>query len=149
MLAKNSPRPKRGYEPVFTVLGYYDGPRKGIASYRGKPHFFDCRFNDKDEYSEEFLLTPLDEATFRLAMESSEIFRRWELFFHAGKKISRSNRDYLEDTKRYRMINRILEKRLVTIPRKAIARIGTFKVLGRPKLPKGVIRPLQVRWTSS
>jgi hypothetical protein len=138
---------KRGYEPVFTVLEYYDGPRKGIASYRKTPHFFDCIINDKNEYSEKYLLTPVDDETYRLAMEASEIFRKWEIRFHDNKRASTTSRAYLLDTKKYRAINRVLDKRLVTIPRQAIIRMGHFDVLGQPKLPKGVIRPLQVKWT--
>jgi hypothetical protein len=99
MPAKRSPKLRRGYERVFTVLEYYDGPRKGVAGYRGVPHFFDCIFIHGDGYSEQFLLTPLDETTFLLAMESSEIFRRWELAFREGKKVSKSSREYLKDSK--------------------------------------------------
>ena len=33
-----------GYEEVFTVMDYYDGPRKGVANFRGQPHFYDCIF---------------------------------------------------------------------------------------------------------
>ena len=146
-MPQKSPRTKRGYEPVFTVLEYYDGPRKGIASYKKTPHFFDCIINDKNEYSEKYLLTPVDDETYQLAMEASEIFRKWEIRFHDSKRASTTTRAYLLDTKKYRAINRVLDKRLVTIPRQAIIRTGHFEVLGRPKLPKGVIRPLQVKWT--
>jgi hypothetical protein len=148
-MLKKSPTMKRGYELVFTVLEYYDGPRKGIASYRKTPHFFDCIIsNDKNEYSEKYFLTPLDDETYRLAMEASEIFRKWEIRFHDNKRTSTTSGAYLLDTKKYRAINRVLDKRLVTIPRQAIIRIGHFDVLWRPKLPKGVIRPLQVKWTA-
>jgi hypothetical protein len=147
MTAKKLPKLKREYEPVFTVLEYYDGPRKGIAQYEGTPHFFDCIASKDAEYSEEYLLTPVDEATFRLAMEATEIFRKWELAFHRKRRVSTSSRAYSCDTKKYREINRVLDKKLVTIPRRAITRIGDFQVLGRPNLPKGIIRALQVRWT--
>jgi len=146
-MLKKTQKTKRGYELVFTVLEYYDGPRKGIASYRKAPHFFDCIINDKNEYSEKYFLTPLDDETYRLAMEASEIFRKWEIRFHDNKRTSKTSRAYLLDTKKYRAINRVLDKHLVTIPRQAIIRMGHFDVLGRPKLPKGVIRPLQVKWT--
>jgi hypothetical protein len=146
-MRQKSPKMKRGYEPVFTVLEYYDGPRKGIAGYRKTPHFFDCIINDKDEYSEKYLLTPVDDETYRLAMEASKILRKWEIRFHENKRANTTSRAYLLHTKKYRAINRVLEKRLVTIPQQAIIRMGHFDVLGRPKLPKGVIRPLQVKWT--
>jgi hypothetical protein len=71
---------KPGYERVYTVVDYYDGPRKGIADYKGKPHLYECMFDEsKDNYSERFLLAPLD------AMEDWAIWQRWELANHTGK----------------------------------------------------------------
>ena len=68
------PELKPGFEAVFTVRVYYDGPRSGIANYQGKPHFYDCIFDEaKDDYSDEYWLTPIDSATFELAMEDWEI----------------------------------------------------------------------------
>jgi hypothetical protein len=36
---------KPGYERVFAVTDYHDGPRKGIANYQGEPHFYECLLN--------------------------------------------------------------------------------------------------------
>jgi hypothetical protein len=56
---------KPGYEAVFTVPDYYDGPCRGVANYKGKPHLYDCIFDgEKGNYSEQFWLTPIDSATF-------------------------------------------------------------------------------------
>jgi hypothetical protein len=41
--------PKQGFEEVFTVTDYYDGPRQGIANYLGSPHFYDCIFSDQKQ----------------------------------------------------------------------------------------------------
>jgi hypothetical protein len=61
---------KPGYERVYTVIDYYDGPRKGIADYRGKPHFYECIFDEsKNDYTDSFLLAPVDPQSFQLAME--------------------------------------------------------------------------------
>lgn len=77
---------KPGYECVHTVTDYCDGPRKGIANYQGKPHLFECIFDEsKDNYSELFWLAPVDAETFRFAMEDWAIWQRWELAFHSGK----------------------------------------------------------------
>jgi hypothetical protein len=76
----NSEELKPGYEYVFTVTEYFDGPRKGIANYQGNPHFYECIFDEvKDDYSGVFQLTPLDSETLKLAMEDWEIWRRWNL----------------------------------------------------------------------
>ena len=36
------PQLQPGYKEVFTVTDYYDGPRKGIANFKGLPHFYEC-----------------------------------------------------------------------------------------------------------
>src|SRR5258708_2878617 len=75
---------KCGYERVFTVSDYYDGPRQGIADFHGKPHFYECIFDKvKVDYSDLFRLTPLNAETFNLAMEDWDIWR--EDAYYAGK----------------------------------------------------------------
>lgn len=69
-----------GYERVYTVLDYYDGPRKGVADFRGQPHLYECIFDKlKGNYSESFLLMPLDVESSRFALEDWAIWQRWEL----------------------------------------------------------------------
>ena len=41
-----------GYDEVFTVTEYYDGPCQGIANFRGRAHFYDfdeAKENDAEE----------------------------------------------------------------------------------------------------
>lgn len=58
---------KPGYELVFAVTGYYDGPRKGTANYLGKAHLYERIFDETaGDYSESFLLTLLDTASFQI-----------------------------------------------------------------------------------
>ena len=53
-------------EPVFEVNEYFDGPRVGIASFRGKRCHFKSRYLDAVEYKGDsesvdiFEITPLD-----------------------------------------------------------------------------------------
>jgi hypothetical protein len=57
-------------EIAFTITDYYDGPLNGIANFLGKPHFYERIFDAaQDDYSDMYRLTPVDEPTFRLAME--------------------------------------------------------------------------------
>ena len=80
---------KPGYERVHTVVDYYDGPRKGIADYGGKPHLFECIFDEsKDDYSQMFHLKLLDPETFRIAMEDWAIWKRWEMHFTPVRQTS-------------------------------------------------------------
>lgn len=139
---------KPGYEIVFTVTEYYDGPRKGIADYQGKPHLYECLFDEAaDNYSQSFLLTPLDQESFDLAMEDWEIWRRWEDAFHSGKADKSTHPALPHEARRHAELKQILEKSLVTDPKKALTRIGQFDVRGASSLPRGVLRPLQVKWT--
>src|SRR6202012_5170669 len=95
-------------ETVFTVTDYYDGPRKGIANFRGKPHFYECIFDSgKDDYSVVYRLTPLDEHVFHLAMESWDIWRRWERAFHTGKTNMETHPALPQDKSRYEELKTI------------------------------------------
>ena len=139
---------RAGYEYVFTVTDYYDGPRKGIANYRGQPHFYEGVFDEaKGDYLELFRLTPLDTEIFQLAMEDWDIWQRWETAFRTGKTDRDTHPALPHEAKRHAELEGILDRTLVTDPEKAFVKVGRFEVLGKPILPKGVIRPLQVEWS--
>ena len=138
---------KPGYESVYTVVDYYDGPRKGIADYRGKPHLYECIFDEsKDDYTDSFRLAPVDPQIYQLAMEDWGIWQRWELGFHTGKVSMSTHPALPNERERHTELQAILQKALVVDPAKAVICIGHFEVLGSPVLPKGVHRPLQVKW---
>jgi hypothetical protein len=82
---------KPGYEKVFTVTDYYDGPRQGVANFKGEPHFYDCIFDEtRNDYSNLYQLTPVSPQVFDLAMEDWAIWERWESAFHAGSRVPHS-----------------------------------------------------------
>jgi hypothetical protein len=67
------------FEIIYTMTDYYDGPRAGIASFHGIPHLYQSLFDyTHDDWTDIYLLKPIDEATFRLALEDWEIYKRWE-----------------------------------------------------------------------
>ena len=137
---------KDGFELVFTVEDYYDGPRKGIANYQGRPHFYECIFDGKKQnYSDRFQLTPLDQNTFEIALEAWEIWRRWEMAFSQGETTLDTHPALPHEAARCSQLQKILEP-LVTDDRKAIVRTGHFEARQGPALAKGVMRPLQVKW---
>jgi hypothetical protein len=39
---------ERPFEKVYTMTDYYDGPRRGIADFDGRPHFYDSEWDDLD-----------------------------------------------------------------------------------------------------
>jgi hypothetical protein len=139
-----------GYEAVFTVTDYYDGPRKGVANFRGQPHFYDCIFDDaKDEYSDLYRLTPLSQSIFELAKEDWAIWKRWEAAFHSGKATVESHPALPQDRARHEQIRAILDSVLTTNAAVCVTQHGSFERFGSGEYPKGVIRPLQVRWTDA
>jgi hypothetical protein len=59
-----------GYDKVYTVTEYYDGARAGVADFNGQPHYYECQFDELEgNWSDVFLLKPIDSETFRLALE--------------------------------------------------------------------------------
>ena len=77
-------------EQVFTVHGFYDGPRGGVAHYGGVPHAYRSLFLDYERdadgkrLDDVFLLKRIDSRLFDLALEDWEIFLRWRAAFDAG-----------------------------------------------------------------
>jgi hypothetical protein len=69
------------FEAVHTVTDYYDSPRRGIADFHGRPY----ADNSEDDWSDAFFLQPIDDETFRLAMEDWDIWSRWVREFHSGR----------------------------------------------------------------
>src|ERR1700682_1076876 len=51
-------------EIVLLVDVFWDVPQTGIANYGGKPHGFDCIFDEtRDDWTDQYLLRPLDHET--------------------------------------------------------------------------------------
>jgi hypothetical protein len=136
-----------GFEEVFTVTDYYDGPRQGVANYQAQPHFYDRIFDDsRGEYSELFRLTPISQTTFQLAMEDWAIWRRWELAFAAQDVTLDTHPALREDRARHEEIKSVLDSALVTDEETCVLLKGLFEPRGAHGVI-GVLRDFQVRWT--
>lgn len=71
-----------GWERIYTIEQYWDGPILGVANFEGRPHVFECLFDDKrDEWSERYALSPIDEELLGLILEKQKIWRRWQKAF--------------------------------------------------------------------
>jgi hypothetical protein len=139
---------KPGYEEVFTVTDYYDGPRQGVANFKGVPHFYDCIFDEmRSNYSSLYRLTPISPHIFDLAREDWAIWERWESAFHAGNTTHETHPALPQDRARHEEIRAVLDSVLQTDKEGCTVQTGLFEVLGSPTLPKGAIRPLKVKWT--
>lgn len=74
-----------GWEKVRTVHDYCDGPRSGIADYRGVPHAYKCKWDSAvDEWSTEFLLSPITPEQLAVIEEAWSIWRRYQEKFQQG-----------------------------------------------------------------
>jgi len=130
-----------------TIWDYYDGVRSGIAEYSGTPHHYDCEWDEgKDDYSDTFVLSPVDGETLSLALEQWEIWREWEHKFHQGA-VSQSTHPALPGQhERYVELQAILDKRLSdTLPSKRARAIFRPLVNQTIKI-SGIMRELEVHW---
>lgn len=137
---------RRPFERVFTMTDYYDGPRRGIANFDGRPHVYDSPFDHwKDEYADLYELRAVDEATFQLALEDWNIWLRWETAYHAGATPASTHPALGPDRVRHDEIARHLEARLAALPGPAIRARAVFRSSARQL--GGTRRWLEVQWT--
>jgi hypothetical protein len=140
---------KEGYELVFTVQDYCDGPRRGIANYHGEPYVFDCIFDeDGDSYSDSYILTPISRDALRVALEAWDIFKRWRMAFDSGRTNRETHPALPEDKTRYERAMSILNEELNNNKSSATKLRGEFEVLGEQAVQLGALTHWQVRWST-
>jgi len=101
------------FEPVYTVWDYYDGPRSGIAAFRGQPNHYDCEWSEsKQDYADTFVLTAIDQGTLALAMEQWSIWLEWEAAFHRGEVPQSSHPGLPGSSGRYAELEAIVRDRI-------------------------------------
>jgi hypothetical protein len=136
------------FERVYTVWEYWDGPRSGIASYSGLPHHYRCEWDEPaDDYADTYVLTPIDQETFSLAMEQWLIWRQWEVAFHSSEASGTAHPAQQGANSQYAELQRRIEARLSLQSPQHGHKHATFRV--RPQqenLPSGVMRELEVEW---
>jgi len=76
------PAPNAPAEHVYVEHEWYDGPRSGIADFRGVPHRFQSASDETDGGT--YLLSPLDATTLALEIEQWRIFVAWNDLYEAG-----------------------------------------------------------------
>jgi hypothetical protein len=134
------------FELVYTYE-WYDGPRKGIADYQGKPHLFESEWDTaQDDYSDWMLLTPIGHDTFVLALEDWAIWRRWEKAFYHGNATRDTHPALPEDRRRHEELQRLLEGRLVVDPAQAVRMKAEFRVRSDAEWSGYGCRSLEVQW---
>jgi len=132
------------FEMVHTVPDWYDGPRRGIADFQGRPHLFESEWQDgEDVHANTYLLMPIDEETFALALEDWVIWLRWEVAFKQGKTSRNTHPLLPEDEHRHREVEQLLNVPLVIDPARATRKKAEFRARHDPD--KGV-HALEVCW---
>ena len=118
-------------ETVYTITDWYDGPRGGVASFEGQPHYYESRWdNELDDWSTYYLLTPLDATTFQLALEDWAIWERWEAAFKKGETTNDTHPALPEDQVRHKEIDQLLTGKLVVSPLSSFRARATFHYVG-------------------
>jgi hypothetical protein len=139
------------FETVHTCTDWYDGPRRGIADYQGRPHLYESEWKDGDDLdATTFLLSPVDDETFALAMEDWAIWRRWETAFHQGRVTQDSHPALPEERSRHEELKCMLERKLKIDPARAFRKAAEFRArtvegCGGRSCPS----PMEVCWTDS
>ena len=132
------------WERVVTIHDFYDGPRRGFAFLDGKLHAYRSIFDEgRDEYSEEFDLTPVDESFLPLIEEDWAIWIRWATAFHAGKAPLDTHPALLADRSRRDELKAVLDPLLASHSDKSVRRLAEFRcidIIGWKQDP-------EVRWS--
>ena len=131
-------------ERVYTVVDYFDGPRRGIADYRGQPHLYEA---DAEGGTDRFRLYPVSPVVLQAALEDWEIWRRWERAFHEGRVPLSTHPALPEDRVRHHELVTILAANLRIDPSSAIRASGEF-VAERADADDRCWPSLLVRWSS-
>jgi hypothetical protein len=136
----------RPFERVFTMTDYYDGPRRGIASFDGRPHAYHSPFNHwEEQYEDLYELRAVDDKTLRIALEDWAIWLRWEAAFYAGTASVESHPALPPDRARHEELSRSLEARLAALPGPVFRARAVFRPTGDPQ--EGAPRQwLEVQW---
>lgn len=135
------------FEVIHTLPDWYDGPRGGIADYRGQPHLFASEWADlANNYADTYLLSPVDPETFALAVEDWAIWRRWETAFHLGEVSQDTHPALPADRARHVELARLLAGRLAVDPVRAVRKLAEFRPRADPGWSGLGWAPLEVRW---
>jgi hypothetical protein len=141
-------KPKPGFETVFTVSEYYDGPRGGLANFHGIPHIYECVFDEQsDEYSDSYLLMPIGPEILAAAMTNWRIFRKWRTAFDAGQTTLATHPALPEDKELYDATRLTMEGAIAMAKPRAIRVLGVFETQGESNVARDVHTRWQVRWT--
>lgn len=135
-----------GFERVYTVTDYYDGPRRGIADFNGTPHLFVSEFENETQEFGMYRLSPVTDEVLELALEDWTIWRRWETAFHQGLTTTETHPALPEGRSRSLELEQLLQTALVPDENATREVNAVFKPRIDPDWNQLGARPLQVNW---
>lgn len=147
-----------GFEPVYTMPDWYDGPRGGVASFNGKPHVYVSCWNDIDSREEDvFLLSEISQETLVRAIEDWEIWLRWRAAFDRGETTIDTHPCLPEDRSRHDELERRLKTEIALNESLALAATAEFRYRDKVAevqwtvitLEPRMDRRVHYRWASS
>jgi hypothetical protein len=138
------------YEKIYAVFDYYDGIRTGIADFKGAHHYYERPFDEaRGDWADYFLLKPIDEETFRLALEDWAIWQRWYAACQARETTVDTHPALPEDRARHEEIQAILKRRLVVNPATDVKAQGDVRRVDEGRYPAHGTNPfarLRIKW---
>ena len=149
---------KEDFERVYSVTDFWDGPREGVADFRGTPHVYRSVFRaDLDEWDDDrYYLSPLTSAEAALALEHWAIWQRFADNYRG--KVAPVPADLAdwgalpEDLARHRELRLLLAPMFALEPARCIVARAEFRrAADAPEyVPPGPMAPkLEVRWSNA
>ena len=134
-----------GFETVYTMPDWYDGPRRGVACVNGQPHVYESCWNNIDSDEDDvFLLSEISEETLSLAIEDWKIWLRWSTAFERGETTAETHPCLPDDKLRHQELDHLLKSALVLDESKAFAATAEFRY-NHPGTSSDP--PVQAEWT--
>ncbi|MCZ8031474.1 MAG: hypothetical protein ACK5JG_13335 [Pseudomonadota bacterium] len=102
---------------VLTIHDYYDGPRRGVAEFEGRPHIYEAEFDHSaDEYGDTYFLTPVESSLLNLILEDWAIWCRWDEARARGEVNMNSHPALPVERQRHEEIQRLIGDQFKTDP---------------------------------
>jgi hypothetical protein len=92
-------------ERIYAVMDYWDGACSGVADFEGRPHAFGRVFDrTTDDWTDRYLLKPLNAREFEVVIQDREIWLRWRAAYDAGNATIESHPALPEDAEAHARI---------------------------------------------
>ena len=139
------------FEKVHTIRDLYDGVRTGTADFGGSPHYFSSLYDDFDDaHVGHFRLYPVNAQFMERELRHWAIFRAWEAKFHRGLLPLASHPGHGGVNADYDELGRWLDEQIKSLDPISSLHTAIFRALpGQEELPIGILRELEVTWTSA